>query len=176
MQLASYVACLVCCFKREFCRQYYYGVLCFILKVQMWYSWYGPLVKCVNCNLASMPPLRLRTYTYIPCMCVHVVHCSLSLSLSLSLCVSLSSSPFRNSNKLMNYRLTRDAATGKYYIHQHTMFPNIQLLLAYYKTTPINAEVNTLLLYPVTPPDPRQQQQQREEDGEDAYVIMERRK
>ena len=75
----------------------------------------------------------------------------------------------------MNYRLVRDPSTGKYYIFQHTMFPNIQLLLAYYKTTPINADVKTFLLYPVTPPDSRQQQQ-REEDGEDAYVIMERRK
>ena len=75
----------------------------------------------------------------------------------------------------MNYRLVRDPATRKYYIFPHTMFPNIQLLLAYYKTTPINADVNTLLLYPVALPDPRQQQQ-REEDGEDAYVIMERRK
>ena len=74
----------------------------------------------------------------------------------------------------MNYRLVRDPSSGQYYIFPNTMFPNIQLLLAYYRTTPINTEVNTLLLHPVTPPDPRQQQHN--EEGEDAYVVMERRK
>ena len=78
----------------------------------------------------------------------------------------------------MNYRLARDPSSGQYFIFQHTMFPNIHLLLAYYKTTPINADANTRLLYPVTLPDqrPHQQQQQQAEDGEDAYVVMERRK
>lgn len=73
----------------------------------------------------------------------------------------------------MNYRLVREPDSGQYYIFPHTKFPNIHLLLAHYKTTPINAEVNTLLLQPVTLPD---QRPQHHEEGEDAYVVMERRK
>ena len=73
---------------------------------------------------------------------------------------------FRNKSKLVNYRLVSDG--GSYYIHNNATFPSIRLLLAHYKTTPINAAVNTHLLNPVLsqeplPPSP-----------EDTYVIMEK--
>ena len=71
----------------------------------------------------------------------------------------------------MNYRLVHDRKTGHFYIHNHTTFPSINLLLGHYRAAPINAEVNTRLLFPVTPPG----QATPTNDGEDAYVIMERR-
>ena len=57
---------------------------------------------------------------------------------------------------IKNYRVVRDPSSGQYYIHFRTMFPRIQLLLAYYKTTPINEELNILLLHPVARPDQQQ--------------------
>jgi len=75
-----------------------------------------------------------------------------------------------NRNKLMNYRMVRDPSSGMFYIHNHTQFPAINLLISHYQTAPINTEVNTRLLHPVG--DPSQQQST---EAEDAYVIMEKR-
>ncbi|XP_064400015.1 uncharacterized protein LOC135346353 isoform X2 [Halichondria panicea] len=57
-----------------------------------------------------------------------------------------------NKSKLMNYRLVQDPSTKRFYIHSHTSFPAISLLLGHYQSTAINAEAKTRLLYPVGVP------------------------
>lgn len=79
--------------------------------------------------------------------------------------------PHRNRSKLMNYRLVYDKGSNRYYIYPHTSFPAIHLLLSHYQTQPINAEANTRLLYPVG----ALRQDSPTSEGEDAYVVMERR-
>ena len=90
------------------------------------------------------------------------------MNLLLIVVFSLPTFIFSNNNKIWNYRLARDPFSSQYYIFSHTMFPNIQLLLAYYKHTPINADINTLLLHPIA----RQQKitpQQKFEEDEEIY-------
>ncbi len=71
----------------------------------------------------------------------------------------------------MNYRLVQDPSSKHFYIHNHTTFPAICLLLGHYQSTAINVEANTRLLYPVGIP----RQDTPTSEGEDAYVVMERR-
>ena len=66
----------------------------------------------------------------------------------------------RNRSKLVNYRLVKDTKSGTFYIYSHTSFPSIHQLLAYYGDTPINREVNTRLLAPISAPQQLQQPQQ----------------
>ena len=76
---------------------------------------------------------------------------------------------YRNKSRLMNYRLISNQQTSKVYIHTHTTFAKVSDLVQYYKSTPINAEVNTRLLFPVGAATS-------ELDGgeQDTYVIMEK--
>ena len=74
------------------------------------------------------------------CVCMYVCVC---------MCVCFLS---RNRSKLVNYRLVKDAKSGTFYIYNHTSFPSIHQLLAYYGHTPINREVNTRLLTPISAP------------------------
>jgi len=63
----------------------------------------------------------------------------------------------------VNYRLTRDVKSGKFYIHSHTLFPTLQLLLVHYKDAPINPDVNTRLLSPILAQQQQKQQQQQQQ-------------
>ena len=63
----------------------------------------------------------------------------------------------------------RDRSPKSYYIHVHTKFRDIHQLLEHYSRNPINAEVNTRLLYPITPA-----KETESLDGEGCYVVMER--
>ncbi len=67
---------------------------------------------------------------------------------------------FRNRSKLVNYRLVKERSSGVFYIHSHTSFPSLQLLLTHYKDAPINPDVNTRLLSPIVTQQQQQQQQQ----------------
>ena len=78
----------------------------------------------------------------------------------------------RNKNKLFNYRLVK-GPSGNFYIHTNATFPSIASLISHYKTTPINAEVNTLLLNPVLSEEQKRQMTE-STPADDTYVIMER--
>ena len=70
----------------------------------------------------------------------------------------------------------RDGHTGQYYIHSNTPFFSIHELLSYYKTTPINSEVNTRLVSPVLSKQQQKQLAKQSTLDNDTYVIMERGK
>ena len=61
----------------------------------------------------------------------------------------------RKHSKIVSYRVVWDAKSGTFYIYSHTSFPSIHQLLAYYRDTPINPDINTRLLVPI----PSKQQQ-----------------
>jgi hypothetical protein len=57
-----------------------------------------------------------------------------------------------NSQKLVNYRLFQDPVTRMFYIRD-SKFPTIISLIHHYQKYPLNDQVQTYLLYPVTAPE-----------------------
>jgi hypothetical protein len=65
---------------------------------------------------------------------------------------------------------------GCYYIYKSKTFPSIPQLIDHYKTTPINAEVNTRLINPVLSEQQKSQQKSKvsRQRSDEMYVTMER--
>jgi hypothetical protein len=59
---------------------------------------------------------------------------------------------YSNSQKLVNYRLFQDPVTRMFYIRD-SKFPTIISLIHHYQKYPLNDQVQTYLLYPVTAPE-----------------------
>jgi len=120
------------------------------------------LVGVVGFHNVTKEQARELIQAFVPTDGFYLLRPSRDGSVLCTICVT-------NKHKLVNYRLVSDRASRCYYIYTHTTFSSIQQLLEHYRHTPINAEANTRLLYPVTPAPEKQSL-----EGEDCYVIMER--